>query len=222
MSGTIIRLFSGSEKHYTGILLKDGRVLEVKNPDTGIKTMHDSVEVWKQTRHYDRESYDNTPISNTNGFHYPRENKDAYKWVQWCYSIVCEAAPQLLENEMLKIKYNKLVDKIENNTRIVLVNVTNRYSPDNLSWIQKYMNVYTEFIELFRDIIGIVEPHVKEYMAKKIKILETKKQIKSNQRRLRHFEKKVLVFNEYIRVYKEQIESNTKLVEELEEGLVKR
>jgi hypothetical protein len=48
--------------------------------------------------------------SDTLGFNYPTEKARTYKWVQWCYSIVKEAAPQLLNSEEFKAAYNNMVE----------------------------------------------------------------------------------------------------------------
>jgi hypothetical protein len=112
--GTLFRL---SDK-YTSILLKDGSVYEVKNRDTNTKAKYDSLDMWLS-------NHPDLPLtvdasrgcgvvigSDTHGFNYPRENENAFFWVQWCYSRICEAAPHLLKNEDLKAHYNRMVELV--------------------------------------------------------------------------------------------------------------
>jgi hypothetical protein len=129
--GTLFRLYTNDEtqsisfptkpKHYTAVLLKDGKVLEVKNPDTGLKNTFDSLEVWQSSRPDCTLKADESKSSgvligyDTSSFNYPTEKHSAYKWVQWCYSIVKEAAPQLLNSEEFKLAYNNMVEQTGTN-----------------------------------------------------------------------------------------------------------
>ena len=151
--GTLFRLYANDEtqsisfptkpKHYTGVLLKDGKVLEVKNPDTGLKNTFDSLEAWQSYRpdctlKADESKSSGVVIgSNTVGFNYPTEKRSAYKWIQWSYSIVKETAPQLLKSEEFKSAYNKMVELCTKHKqeltdwRSYSAGVS-RYSPDNI------------------------------------------------------------------------------------------
>jgi hypothetical protein len=75
--------------------------------------------------------------SDTNGFNYPTEKHYAYKWVQWCYSIVKEAAPQLLNSEEFKTAYNKIVELCTKHKQELsdwrrYNSGVDRYKPDNI------------------------------------------------------------------------------------------
>jgi hypothetical protein len=75
--------------------------------------------------------------SDTSDFNYPTEKHYAYKWVQWCYSIVKEAAPQLLNSEEFKTAYNKIVElctkhKQELSDWRKYNSGVDRYKPDNI------------------------------------------------------------------------------------------
>jgi len=121
--GTIFRSYPTVEsenttvesKHYTAVLLKNGNVLEVKNPDSRDKTTFDSLEAWLAARPNGALKIDASKSfgivigSDTDGFNYPTDRDCAYYWVRWCYSIVKEAAPQLLKSEEFKIAYNNMV-----------------------------------------------------------------------------------------------------------------
>jgi hypothetical protein len=151
--GTLFRLYSNDEsqsisfpvkpKHYTAVLLKDGKVLEVKNPDTGLKNTFDSLEAWQLVRpdctlKADESKSSGVVIgSDTVGFNYPTEKHNAYKWIQWCYSIVKEAAPQLLKSEEFKAAYNNMVELCTKHKQELsdwrrYSSGIYRYSPDNI------------------------------------------------------------------------------------------
>jgi hypothetical protein len=110
-------LFRLSDK-YTAVLLKDGSVFEVKNKDTNTRSKYESLEAWKAA-HPDlplttdtSKAYGIVIGSDTYGFNYPTEKHEVFKWVQWLYSMLCEAAPHLLKNEELKTLYNKMVELV--------------------------------------------------------------------------------------------------------------
>lgn len=115
--GTLFRArLSDNSKHYTAVLLKNGKVLEVKNPDTGLKSTFDSIELWQDSHRDCLLEFDASKAvgvvidSSTNGFNYPTEKHPAYFFVQWLYSIVGEAAPQLLNSEGFMSLYNEMVE----------------------------------------------------------------------------------------------------------------
>ena len=144
--GTMFRIYSAdNSKHYTAVLLKDGQVLEVKNPDTGKKETFPSLTMWRASHSaaeedvkVDASKSSGVVIgSDTNGFNYPTEKHNAYKWIQWCYSIVKKAAPQLLKSEEFKAAYNNMVEvctkyKQELTDWRNYGSGINRYSPSNI------------------------------------------------------------------------------------------
>ena len=133
--GTIFRIYSADKsKHYTAVLLKNGKVLETKNPDvthvdkaiaqtqaqaqTQVKKTFDTLDEWllnhdatEDTVHIDKSKGSGVVIgSDTHGFNYPPENTQSFNWIQWCYSIVLEAAPHLLQSDKFRSEYNGMVD----------------------------------------------------------------------------------------------------------------
>lgn len=127
--GTLFRIYSTVDspsisfpttgsKHYTAVLLKDGKVLEVKNPDTGKRETFPSLTMWRASHGATEEDVkvDNSKGSgivvgtDTNGFNYPNEWHLAYSWVRWLYKMVAEAAPHLLKSEEFKTLYNQMVE----------------------------------------------------------------------------------------------------------------
>jgi hypothetical protein len=119
--GTTFRIYTAdNSKHYTAVLLKDGQVLEVKNPDTGTKTTFPSLTMWcashaatEEDVKVDASKGSGIVIgTDTNGFNYPNGNHSAFNWIKWCYSIVKEIAPQLLDSSEFKIAYNNMVEII--------------------------------------------------------------------------------------------------------------
>jgi hypothetical protein len=116
--GTLFRArLSDNSKHYTAVLLKNGKVLEVKNPDTGVKSTFDSVELWQASHpdcllEFDASKGSGIVIvdSDINGFNYPTDNSRHLSWVKWLYQMVGEAAPQLLKSEEFRTLYNQMVE----------------------------------------------------------------------------------------------------------------
>jgi hypothetical protein len=144
--GTLFRIYAAdNSKHYTAVLLKDGQVLEVKNPDTGKKETFPSLTMWRASHGATEENVKADESkgvgvvmgSDTNGFNYPTEKHYAYKWVQWCYSIVKEAAPQLLDSEEFKVAYNNMVELCTKHKQELAdwrsySSTYNRYNPNNI------------------------------------------------------------------------------------------
>ena len=135
-AGTLHRLTTADgSKHCTAVVLKTGQLLEVKNEFTGIRgAKFDSLEAWKAAREgqLTLSTNDSKTAANFKGFNVPTERVVAYRWLQWCYSIICELAPHLLENETLQAAYNALAE------------VSTLYSDD----LHTY-NVYTSDIERY-------------------------------------------------------------------------
>ena len=115
--GTIFRAYTAdNSKHYSAVLLKDGRVFEIKNPDTRERVTYDSFDSWFAehpdcTLKVDISKSSGCIIpSDTNGVNYPTEKHTAFRWVQWLYSIVGEFASSLLTSEDFKTAYNHMVE----------------------------------------------------------------------------------------------------------------
>ncbi len=144
--GTLFRVYTADKsKHYTAVLLKDGQVLEVKNPDTGKKETFPSFTMWRASHGATEEDVkvDNSKSSgvvigsDTSGFNYPPAFGRVYRWAQWCYSIVKEAAPQLLKSEEFKLAYNNMVELCTKHIQELTdwrnySPAMNRYNPDNI------------------------------------------------------------------------------------------
>jgi len=158
--GTLYRIYS-DDKHYTAVQLKDGSVLEVKNPDTGKKTTFASVEEWQASHSATEVKTDASkasgvilPRSKANGFNCP-ENKTNpnTSWLYWCYEIMAEGAPHLLTNEEVKTAYNQfraVCEKYASEFRFHTYSFMTRkskYSPENLKYRTTYKSIYGETIE---------------------------------------------------------------------------
>jgi hypothetical protein len=120
LPGTILRAYPTADDkgyHYTAILLKDGKVLEVKNPVTGTKATYESLDTWMEW-HGDHTIAADTskasryiiPSTGVDGLNYPTEKNPAYLWLQWLYSIVYEFAPHLLKSDDFVLAYNTMVE----------------------------------------------------------------------------------------------------------------
>lgn len=120
--GTLFRIYKENNIHFTAVLLKNGKLLEVKNPTNGFKTTpYESLSDWCQHHNTTQEDVkiDGSKASGTvviqddaiaSGFNYPTEKHPAFTWVRYLYSLVKELAPQLLESEDFKILYNLMVE----------------------------------------------------------------------------------------------------------------
>jgi hypothetical protein len=106
--GTLFSAYPKNDKTkcFKAVLLKNGKVLEFDS-DTKLTSTYDSIKLWKE-KHSDCYIKNDTP--NSNGFNVPTNKDGAFGWVRWCYSMVKEAAPQLLISEEFKIAYNKMVE----------------------------------------------------------------------------------------------------------------
>lgn len=122
--GTIFRSFNADKSaHNTAILLKDGRVLELKNADGSPKKTHATYDAWVAERGTDATIETDASkasgvvfTSDTHGFHVDAALLTEYgttQWPVWCYRILAECAPKLLTREDVKTVFNKLVETIE-------------------------------------------------------------------------------------------------------------
>jgi len=147
--GTLLRIFpdASSTKHFTTVVLNNNTLLEVKNPDScAKKDVFDTVELWCEARGVPVESvkvqppktgqFDTPKIESSLTFNVPTDIHRAYHWVHWCYSIVCEFAPHLLENNEFNTLYNQMVD-ICTKYKMLLWHdtVVNRYDPAYIHFI---------------------------------------------------------------------------------------
>jgi hypothetical protein len=149
--GTLFRIQATERTHYTAVLLKDGKVLEVKNPDTNNqKQTYDSFALWCQAHNTAQESViiDSSKgksaalKTDSNGFKYQLPKRSAYRWINWVYSIVEECAPELFNSEEFKTAFNRMVDittkhKSELSHWHYHFRPTQRYQKDKLGWLKE-------------------------------------------------------------------------------------
>jgi hypothetical protein len=114
--GTLFRIRNDTGR-YTAVLMKNGKILEVKSSDTTEKTTYDTLEEW-YNNHLVELSDVLIDISgscgiiigdDTNGWNYPLEEEYKNSWLTWCYQIIKEASPKLLDNDELKT-FNNIED----------------------------------------------------------------------------------------------------------------
>lgn len=131
--GTLFRIFSADKsKHYTAVLLKSGKLFEVKNPDGSCGAIFDSLDAFCEAH-----SMPDSSVEITNRESEKKERKrkrdeeDAAKghkkskmkrirppkkkcastyWLHWCYSILKECAPELLTEKSVVEAYYGLAD----------------------------------------------------------------------------------------------------------------
>jgi hypothetical protein len=250
--GTLFRLTTADgSKHCTAVVCKNGSLYEVKNEISAVRERFETLEAWQQARGADLVLTTDTSkagatgpliqIGNTHGFHYPDERVSAFYWLKWVYSMLVEAAPQLLENETLKAAYNKMVavtteNKDRINTyyyRICRYSSSSRYNKDNLrltpnsynGWNGYYCGFVLEYrfstsetnkirkeiAEQYRIIVEIVSPAVQEYMSSRYESHIKKYYISKIKRRVKHLERKQM------KIAKELEDTKKKLDEEVAE-----
>lgn len=122
--GTMFRYYNADKSaHHTVVMLKDGSVLETKNPN-GVRydaSKFSSLSAYEETRGFSRDSCETDTKkangiiigSDTHRFNYPRIRQDHTQWAQWLYSILAEGTPHLLQNEELRNAYNEFVAACE-------------------------------------------------------------------------------------------------------------
>lgn len=232
--GTLFRAHvADKSKHYTALLLKNGAVLELKNPDTGVKSTFDSFDHWRAS-HPDctleidaSKSSGIVDGSDTHGFNYPAEKHKAYYFIQWVYSIVVELAPHLLTSEELRSAYNSMVDLCNKHKSELChwygdfkgmdrysVMISNKYSwkrewegypgyfyYENRSYnntrdskyysATEYTEARREILAVYKKIVALIEPTIKDSMKKKYNIMKTQKEIAKTKSSLKIVQKKL-------------------------------
>jgi hypothetical protein len=118
--GSLFRIYKeDGVTHYTAVLLKNGNVLEVKNPDTGEKTKFNSLVEWRVARgaaendvRVDTERTAKPVATAEDGslkMKYPKNNKKINRQFRWYYDIMKECNPTMLDNEEIIKAYNTLL-----------------------------------------------------------------------------------------------------------------
>jgi hypothetical protein len=119
LPGSLFRYYKEDGTHYTAVLLKDGRVLEVKNPETKEKTKFASLAEWEEVRgctddkiqvDTERRPSRTATTEESNVMKYPRNNKTVNRQLRWYYDMMKECNPEMLDNEEIIKSYNALVD----------------------------------------------------------------------------------------------------------------
>jgi hypothetical protein len=132
--GTLLRSYNTDDntKHYTAVIINDGKVLEIKNINDNKRTTFNSVEEWCQTRNISQESLqvDESKIQpynqekqtdNADGIYVRNNGYLMYynkgkcqpcwcEWNNWCYNTIVKYAPDLLDNNELKGLYNNMIN----------------------------------------------------------------------------------------------------------------
>lgn len=127
--GTLFRIFTADRsKHYTAVLLKDGKLLEVKNPDGGDKVMYDSLDLFKEARLTEggivesmdkvtaikerKEKVERGEVSvsvkkeKAKKIRCPNKKYEWSKWLCWVHMMMKEGLRDLLSNEEVIDAYN--------------------------------------------------------------------------------------------------------------------
>jgi hypothetical protein len=252
--GTLFHIYNDSI-HYTSVMTKDYKILEIKNPNSKEKRQFDSLDEWCSSHNMSEkdvkiDTYKSSGIviKDTDGFNYPKENHPAYLWVNWCYSTVFEFAPQLLESNEFKIEYNKMVDlcnkykdtlyhRKDYFIGIELYNLSElTYYREGAYWngyigrskgeciggCDNYLNNQerNEILKVYKSIIDIIIPPLKDKLKKKYSILYTKDSIKSFEKENKRYEEIIKNLHNKINQIKGSIEFNESYITKLKNTLV--
>ena len=123
--GTMYRLYPdpATDTHYTAVLLKTGKFLEVKNPnrkpDEAKPAPFSTLDSWRDARGCGPAAVirDSAPTTHASpplvvdpvhGFNVPTIDTGAGKWFQWCYGIIAEVAPELFDSKRVTTAFNDL------------------------------------------------------------------------------------------------------------------
>ena len=149
--GTIYRLYPdpATGTHYTAVLLKTGKFLEVKNPnrkpDEAKPAPFASLDEWRTARGCDsaaviRESAPTTHASPqlvvdpAHGFNVPTTDTGAGKWFQWCYGIIAEVAPDLFDSKRVTAAFNDLAAACAKYPELKTYRGLKKYDHYNMLW----------------------------------------------------------------------------------------
>lgn len=163
--GSLLRIFTADRsKHYTAVVLKDGKLLEVKNPETTERTMFESVEKYLELRLVDgatlevsdketvvKERKEKVKVegvkSKKNKIRCPKASGPWSNWIRWCYSIMKEGARDLLSNEDVIVAYNTYAK--------ILFKYKDELSTDQTFTRKYYRYNLTNITETSKEIVNI-------------------------------------------------------------------
>jgi hypothetical protein len=228
--GTIFRAYNADKStHNTALLLKDGRVLELKNADGSHKKTYDSYESWCVEKAIDATIETDTSKAagvvigkDTHGFNVCLDDNES--WFPWCYRMMCESAPQLLENDAVKDAFNSLVAICEKHSEFrsgKWVHKTEYYNQGNLcyydympikgmigqfrtefmpndpsGWTKEmYATARKEIGEAYKKLYDLIAPDVKPYMEKQYTLIQKKNKLKLEKKLVRCYERKAHELN---------------------------
>ena len=229
---TIYTLFSNEGK-ISAVLTKHGKILEIKNP-LGQKREYDTLIDWVSAHSltlFDivsdtSKSRGLLPGLDTKGFIIPEESSCG--WSRWCYEIVYEVCPYLLDDEAFRTIYNALTSFIiSNNLKLIDGNFISFYNnyrydiathfPTTISYSYTLdTNTFvtnpfdtTVLQALYNDLRNFVLPHLNcDYTLNNYNTLVLKNNVnmvKCHTKRLNSFQnklaRKVAHYNSMIRKY---------------------
>jgi hypothetical protein len=142
MSKTLFRLYSNdNSKHYTAVLCKDGKYLEVKNPDTNTKTVFDSLEAWCEARDKTMDDIKEEEYKKSQKPELPElKISDNFHFGKWLHNTINKFGKKLLKNpDVIKAlntftdTYTKYHNKVYSST-YELRSIPEKYNPKYLTF----------------------------------------------------------------------------------------
>lgn len=244
--GTIFRIYCDNT-HYTAVLLKDGKVLEVKNPNTYSQTTYDSINQWCKSHSVSHNSikadtskaYGIVIRENTdkNGFRYPTESGTTFDWLRWCFAIISESAPHLLNNGRVRDAYNKAVyvfSNINNDNDNIpdlgpFSGPVNYYSTQKLLWdsanaeqnyplqhwrylygndLTEYRNVRSEIVKQCKILSDLIRPDVEVHMTKMFGKYSKIRELNALKATVNRYNKKIAKMEATLKDYKKFVKES--------------
>ncbi len=142
MSKTLFRLYSNdNSKHHTAVLCKDGKYLEVKNPDTNVKSVFDSLEAWCEARDKTMDDIKEEEYTKPQKPEVPElKISEDFQFGKWLYNTIHKFGKKLLKNPDVIKALNTFTDlhtKYRNkvySSNYELRSVPEKYNPKYLTF----------------------------------------------------------------------------------------
>lgn len=228
--GTVFRSYNADRSaHNTAVLLKDGRVLELKNADGSPKKTHDTYAAWLSERGIVADAIETDTskatgiviTTDTHGFNVNLKDLPQYGtllWPVWCYRIIAEAAPQLLDDAAVKDAFNNLTAISEKHKSELnyshWYSKEDYYNPAHLTYREEfamkgmkgmfgweyfprngwtkemYAAAKTEIGAAYTILYNLIAPAVRPFLEKKFGLAEETKKLKKALQQINHMAKR--------------------------------
>jgi hypothetical protein len=249
--GTLYRSFTPDRSHHaTALLLRDGSIVQIKDSalNNGARYTFPSYDAWVASRpdtiiEADTKNARGVIVNpaDTHGFTYYNHKYNETEWTDWCYEIMLEGAPHLLEKEPVKTAFNALVELLKSHkytftSYSYLFKGVNRYKPNTLYdtvrakmcgglpfnlMPSRYaqMKLPQELIDGYTVLYNLIKDDLTPFLTAKTARLNLEYLIRFQQSQIKKTEKRIANYKDSIAYSERYIESCKKKVAELEATL---